>query len=162
MSVSANGKLFSTASNSLGKGSLQVFSLAEKQHWWTLPCTESPHSALKFLGDRSSMKPVLAVACNNGAFYLFDVERRCLTDWSEDLGFPAGPNLPTELVDCPNCPENLLYNFATPNKLVMVSFSENQTFSMAFITACMIYFMQVCHPCKIKSFFLSFEVVIDI
>jgi U3 small nucleolar RNA-associated protein 4 len=162
MSVSANGKLFATARNSLGKGSLQVFSLAEKQHWWTLPCTESPHSALKFLGDRSSMKPVLAVACNNGAFYLFDVERRCLTDWSEDLGFPAGPNLPTELVDCPNCPENLLYNFATPNKLVMVSFSENQTFSMAFITACMIYFMQVCHPCKIKSFFLSFEVVIDI
>lgn len=163
LAVSANGKWFAAARNSLGKGSVQVFSVVEKKHWWTLPCTESPQSAIKFLGVRSNVKPVLAVACNNGAFYLFDVERRCLSDWSEDLGFPAGPNLPKELVNCPCCPENLLHNWATPNKIVMVSFSRNANIKHGFYYCmCMIYFMQVCHPCKIKSFFLSFEIIIDI
>lgn len=119
LTISANGEWFAAAKTSLGKGSLQVFSLAEKKLWWTLPCTESPQSSIKFLDDQSSLIPVLAVACNNGAFYLFDVEKRCLSDWSEDLSFPAGPNLPKELMNCPNCPQQLLYDRAKPNKLIM-------------------------------------------
>ena len=123
LTLSADRRWFAASRNALGKGSLQVFSLPKQQLWWTLPCTEAPHSCIKFLGEDGDVAPALAVACNNGVVYLFDVERKCLSDWSDDLGFPAGPNLPKELGSCSHCPETLAYNTATPNKFVMVSYS---------------------------------------
>jgi len=123
VTLSADGRWFAAARTALGKGSLQVFSLSKQQLWWTLPCTEAPQSCIKFLGGGGDIAPALAVACNNGVIYLFDVERKCLSDWSDDLGFPAGPKLPKELSSCLHCPESLAYNTATPNKFVMVSYS---------------------------------------
>ena len=121
ITVSADGSWFGVARNSIGKGSLQVFSLSEKKHWWTLPCTESPQSCMTFLGEDGDVEPALAVSCDNGVVYLFDVENRRLSDWSQDVGFPAGPNLPKELSANADCPVSLCYNKATPNKFVMVS-----------------------------------------
>ena len=125
LTLSADGRWFAAARNTMGKGSLQVFSMSKHQHWWTLPCTEAPQSCVKFLGAGGDVDPALAVACNNGVVYLFDVEQRRLSDWSQDLGFPAAPNLPKELSACSDCPDSLAYNMATPNKFLMVSAHDN-------------------------------------
>jgi U3 small nucleolar RNA-associated protein 4 len=121
IAISADSRWFGVARNATGKGSLQVFSLSTKKHWWTLPCTEAPQSSMNFFGGDGNIDPALAVACNNGVVYLFDVENRRLSDWSQDLGFPAGPNLPRELLSTSDCPESLSYNKATPSKFVVVS-----------------------------------------
>jgi U3 small nucleolar RNA-associated protein 4 len=73
---------------------------------------------MKWLGN-CSVDPALAVALNNGAFYLFDAEQRCLSDWSQDLGFPAMPNLPREISHCLDRPDRLAFNPATPSKFLM-------------------------------------------
>jgi U3 small nucleolar RNA-associated protein 4 len=119
MTISHDGQWLSVASNGLGKGAIQVYSVKnEFIHWWTLPCTEAPVSCIKFLGC-DLIQPALAVACNNGVFYLFDVEQRRLSDWSEDLGFPASKSLPRELSMCPDCPDSIAFNPSAPNKVVM-------------------------------------------
>lgn len=120
LTISSDGRWLAVGRNAFGNGSIEVFSIgnSKQQHWWTLPCTEVPHSCINFIGD-DNLDPALAVACNNGVVYLFDVEQRRLSDWSEDLGFPAGPNLPDELGLCSDCPDTLAYNKATPNKFVM-------------------------------------------
>ncbi len=122
LTISPDGHWLAAGRNTFGKGSIEVFSIGntKKQHWWTLPCTEVPHSCIKFIGD-DNVDPALAVGCNNGVVYLFDVEQRSLSDWSQDLGFPAAPNLPDELHLCSDCPDTLAYNKAEPNKFIMVS-----------------------------------------
>ena len=160
LTLSADKRWFAASRNALGKGSLQVFSLPKHQLWWTLPCTEAPHSCIKFLGEDGDVAPALAVACNNGVVYLFDVEQKCLSDWSDDLGFPAGPNLPKELGSCSHCPETLAYNTATPNKFVMVSYFMSALLNHEKCTALCLratyHELQVCHLCQInlvESFF---------
>jgi len=120
LTISPDGNWLAAGRNTFGKGSIEVFSIGntKKQRWWTLPCTEVPHSCIKFIGD-ANVDPALAVGCNNGVVYLFDVEQRSLSDWSQDLGFPAGPNLPDELHLCSDCPDTLAYNKAAPNKFIM-------------------------------------------
>ena len=157
LTLSADGRWLAVARTALGKGSLQVFSLSKQELWWTLPCTEAPQSCIKFLGGDGDIAPALAVACNNGVIYLFDVERKCLSDWSDDLGFPAGPKLPKELTSCSHCPENLAYNTATPNKFVMVSYSTPSIINcMAlFLVAIISHALQIVSR-AIKKFLLSF------
>jgi hypothetical protein len=119
MTISHDGQWLSVANNGLGKGAVQVYSIKNQlKHWWTLPCTEAPVSCIKFLGC-DLLQPALAVACNNGVFYLFDVEQRRISDWSEDLGFPASNSLPRELSICPDCPDSIAFNPSAPNKFVM-------------------------------------------
>jgi U3 small nucleolar RNA-associated protein 4 len=118
LDVSPDGRWLAAGRNTIGKG-LNVFALSPMfKHWWTLPCTEAPLSSMRWLGG-GSVDPALAVALNNGVFYLFDVEQRCLSDWSQDLGFPANPNLPKELSQCQDCPDRLAFNPATPSKFLM-------------------------------------------
>jgi U3 small nucleolar RNA-associated protein 4 len=120
ITISHDGQWLSVANNGLGKGAVQVYSIKnEFKHWWTLPCVEAPVSCIKFLGC-DLVQPALAVACNSGVFYLFDVEQRRLSDWSEDLGFPASNYFPRELSTSPDCPDSIAFNPASPNKFVMV------------------------------------------
>lgn len=121
ITISHNNEWIGVSSNNLCKGSVQIYSVKEAfKHWWTLPCTEAPVSCIKFLGC-GQIEPALAVACNNGAFYLFDVDHRRLSDWSEDLGFPAVKYLPREIFTCTDCPDSIAFNPATPNKFLIVS-----------------------------------------
>jgi len=121
LDISPDGRWLAAAKNTIGKGSVEIFALSPSyNHWWTLPCTEAPLSSMRWLGDGNT-DPALATALNNGAFYLFDVEQRCLSEWSQDLGFPASPNLPRELTHRAECPDRIAFNSATPNKFIMVS-----------------------------------------
>mmetsp|Transcript_6655 Transcript_6655/g.19714 ORF Transcript_6655/g.19714 Transcript_6655/m.19714 type:complete len:325 (-) Transcript_6655:578-1552(-) len=89
----------------------------EYEHMWSLPPTESPHTAVSFLGGSGSgggvsaqsegkasakskkekYSPCLSLACADGSFYLFDPHRKRLTDWSRDVGLPSSDGLPREL-----------------------------------------------------------------
>ena len=122
LDISPDGRWFAAGRNTIGKGSVKIYELSPTpRYWWTVPCTEAPFSCLKWLGN-GDVDPALAVALNNGAFYLFDAEQRCLSDWSQDLGFPASPNLPKELSHCLDRPDRLAFNPATPSKFLMVSY----------------------------------------
>jgi len=127
LTLSENGRWMAAGRNIVGKSCVEVFSLQSSsdsgtasvnQHWWTLPCMEAPHSCIKFIGE-DDVDPALVVACNNGVVYLFDVGQRQLSDWSQDLGFPSGSHLPRELALCPDCPDSLAFNTATPEKIIM-------------------------------------------
>ncbi len=121
LDISQDGQWIATGRNSIGKGCLNVYSLSPTyRQWWTLPCTEAPFACMKWLGN-DSVDPTLVISLNNGVFYLFDVKQRCLSDWSQNLGFPASPYLPKELSQCKDCPDRLAFNPFTPNKFLMVS-----------------------------------------
>ena len=121
LDVSADGHWLATARNTLGKGSVNVLALTPSfKHWWTIPCTEAPFSCMKWLYSGKN-ETALVVAMNNGAFYIFDAEHRRLSEWSQDLGFPASPNLPREISYCLDRPDRLASNSATPDKFLMVS-----------------------------------------
>jgi WD40 repeat protein len=156
MTISHDGQWLSVASNGLGKGAIQVYSVKnEFIHWWTLPCTEAPVSCIKFLGC-DLIQPALAVACNNGVFYLFDVEQRRLSDWSEDLGFPASKSLPRELSMCPDCPDSIAFNPSAPNKVVMVrtdSMDIKVLFLLTFVNAKSTHLVIYMEDIEIFSFF---------
>jgi len=119
LSVSPDGLWLATGSNDYGKGCINVFNIAtEYRHWWALPCTETSYSCMKFFGD-GRLDPALAVACHKGVVYIFDIKEKRMSDWSEDIGFPASRMLPKELALVSGCPENLAYNNATPDKFIM-------------------------------------------
>ena len=119
--ISPDGQWIAAGRNTIGKGCLNVYSLSPTyRHWWTIPCTEAPLACIKWLGD-GSVDPTLAVSLNNSVFYLFDVRQKCLSDWSQDLGFPASPNLPKELSQSRDCPDRFAFNPSTPSKFLMVS-----------------------------------------
>ena len=97
LTISPNNKWVAVGKHSLGRSSIEIFSLIPNfNHWWTIPCKEAPHSCMKFVRD-IDVNPTLVVACNNGAFYLFDIERKCLSDWNRDVGIPVSPKLPNRL-----------------------------------------------------------------
>ena len=118
--LSPDGKWFATSRNTFGKGAIHVYSLNDQKLWWTLPSTEAGQSSINFLGGINDSASILAVACDNGAFYLFDVEEKGLNDWSGDIGIPVAPKLPTE-INANESPDYLTFNPASPNKFVMVS-----------------------------------------
>ena len=122
ISISPDSKWVAVGKNSLGRSSIEIFSLSPNfQHWWTIPCKEAPHSSIKFVRD-IDVKPTLVVACNNCAFYLFDIEQKCLSDWNMDVGIPVCKSLPCELFHRSQCPDRIAFNPATRSKFLMVSF----------------------------------------
>lgn len=121
LDVSPDGRWLATGRNTLGKGCVDIYQLKPTyKYWWTIPCTEAPFSCMKWLGN-NMLDPALVVALNNGAFYLFDPEQRRLSDWSQDLGFPAGPNLPKEICHYLDRPDRLVFHDAKPTQFLMVS-----------------------------------------
>ncbi len=121
LDVSPDGRWLATGRNTLGKGCVDLYQLKPTyKYWWTIPCTEAPFSCMKWLGN-DMLVPAIVVALNSGAFYLFDPEQRRLSDWSQDLGFPAGPHLPKEICHYLDRPDRLVFHDANPTKFLMVS-----------------------------------------
>ena len=123
-SISAmdNGAWFVTSRNGLrgDAGTIQVFKKDDGgvfRHWWDVPKLEVPHSALTFL---KSSPPQLAVACMDFSLYVFDVQERRLSSWSEDAGYPVSESLPNELRSRTDFPVRLGINPGAPSKLLMV------------------------------------------
>jgi U3 small nucleolar RNA-associated protein 4 len=122
ISAMDDGSWFVTSSNGLcgGTGTIQVFRKDEGgvfRHWWDVPALEVPHSALTFL---KSSPPQLAVACMDFALYVFDIQERRLSSWSEDAGYPVSKSLPAELRNRTDYPVRLAINPGAPSKLLMV------------------------------------------
>jgi len=121
LAPSADGRWLAAASYGTVSGIVEIYSMADGcKFWWTLPLAETPISCIKFLGGKKSC-PVLFVGCNNYAFYIYDVERRSLSDFSQDLGFPVGPSLPIELNRRMECPYFVTQNPSKVNQFLMVS-----------------------------------------
>lgn len=150
--LSPDGKWFATSRNTFGKGAIHVYSLNNQKLWWTLPSTEAGQSSINFLGGINDSASVLAVACDNGAFYLFDVEEKGLNDWSGDIGIPVAPKLPSEINACNESPDYLTFNPASPNKFVMVSLSIILFRGLhGYISVRSTFPLDaVCHPCNIN------------
>jgi len=126
--LSPDSSFVALGRNTMSTGSINVLSIMSVyKHWYTLPCTEAPHSCLTFLGGEN-IKPSLVVGCSNSSFYVFDVEEKCLSDWSNDLGCPANLQLPKELNMQPDGPARLAFNLSNPNKFLMGG--QNSFFSV--------------------------------
>ena len=109
----------------MGSGSVNVFAVPSSgdfKLWWSLPALEAPYSCIKFLGSKDSDDNALAIGCSNNCFYIFDHERRCLSDWSQDAGFPISTALPRELIHRAEYPVRIAFNASSPSKFLLVSF----------------------------------------
>jgi len=117
--ISPDCSLVAVCRNTMSTGSINVLSIMpDYKHWYSLPCLDAPHSCVSFLGNRTT-KPKLVVGCNNGSFYVIDVEQKCISDWNNDLGIPVSEQLPKELTGTPDCPVRLAFNPSFPNKFLM-------------------------------------------
>jgi len=120
ITISPDSKWLAVSQNtSENRSSIHVFSLLPTyKHWWSLPCVDTPHSCLRFLGGGDVLS-ALVLVCSDSSFYIFDIEQKCLSHWSQDLGFPVKEKLPVELIESDDCPIRLAFNPATPNKFIM-------------------------------------------
>ena len=117
--VSPNGAWLAAERSGVESGTVQVYSIVEGdcKHWWSLPALESPITASRFVGGE---KPSLVVSCANCAVYVFEIEDRRLSSWSEKLGIPMRDSLPKELSHRLDFPVRIASNPATPNMFLMV------------------------------------------
>ena len=125
IALSPNGKWLATGRFGMGSGSVNVFAVPSSgdfKLWWSLPALEAPYSCIKFLGSKDSDDNALAIGCSNNCFYIFDHERRCLSDWSQDAGFPISTALPRELIHRAEYPVRIAFNASSPSKFLLVSF----------------------------------------
>ena len=120
ISIMQDDNWFVTCRNGFEDGTIQVFRKddgGKYRHWWNLPSLEVPHSALTLLQHSS---PQLAVACIDFSLYVFDLQERRLSSWSEDAGYPVSKMLPTELSHRSDYPVRLGINPDSPSKVFMV------------------------------------------
>jgi len=121
LAVSPDGAWLAASRFGMGSGTILLFSVPESgdgyRQWWSLPAFEAPPSCIKFLGrDKAE---ALAVACSNNTFYIFDHEERCLSDWSQDAGFPVSSSLPRELIHRADYPVRMAFNTSNPSKFLL-------------------------------------------
>ena len=118
--TSPDGAWLATKRSGAESGTVQLYSIVENdyKHWWSLPALESPISAARFIEGE---KPLLVVSCSNCAVYVFDVQARSLSNWSEELGVPMQEKLPDELGHRADFPVRVASNPATPNMFLLVS-----------------------------------------
>ncbi|KAL3799688.1 hypothetical protein ACHAWO_002872 [Cyclotella atomus] len=114
LDISLDKKWFAAARFSRNKGSVHVFSLEPFGHWWSLPEVESTATCIKFLGEAS-----LAVGCSNNSFYIFNTQRRELSNWSHDMGLPIVKSLPKELSSRPEPLTRILLTPSMHEKLIL-------------------------------------------
>jgi len=119
IAISPDCRFVAISRNTMRTGSITVLSIMPiYAHWYALPCPEAPYSCVKFIGG-GSIKPALVVGCSNNSFYIYDVEQKRPSDWSNDLGIPATNVLPTDFTQLPDGPVRLATNPSTPNKFLM-------------------------------------------
>jgi U3 small nucleolar RNA-associated protein 4 len=126
--VSSNHRWIATIRNgSGGAGTIHVFRRSDDgkdsyQHWWSIPELDAPNSTARFVEDEAaSSTTMLAVACCNFALYMFDVQKKSLSPWSEANGFPVSHVLPQELKHRNDVPVRIAYNPVSPQKVLVVS-----------------------------------------
>ena len=119
---SSDGTWFATMCSSSQLGVIEVFrknaSDGFYQSWWKVPELDMPHTAAAFLATKA---PQLVVACSNYAFYIFDLESRSLSEWSEQAGFPVSKSLPSELANRADVPVRIGINPNKPSQFFLVS-----------------------------------------
>lgn len=126
LDLSSDGKWLSAGRFSSDKGSVHVFTLSTNdgvgryQHWWGLPESDAPTTCVKFLGG-CDIEASLAVGCSTNEFYIFNLDRRALSHWSNDMGLPLLKSLPKELTTRSEPVTRILSNPAAPQCFILVS-----------------------------------------
>ena len=116
LDISPDGKWLAMMRFSHKKGAVQAFSLAPFEHWWSLPEVEATSTCIKFLEEGS-----LAIGCSNNSFYIFNIVRRELSNWSHDMGLPIVKSLPKELTSRSEPIARILSTPLLHQKLILVS-----------------------------------------
>lgn len=147
LDASADGKWLAAGRHSIGKGAVHVFALKRSidgeddkmeegendgksgdaeggnsyRHWWAPPSMEAPTTCVKFLGGAagSEVDSSLAAGCSNNSFYIFNLDRRELSHWSQDVGCPIAESVPEELTKQREAVNRFAWNPATPNQFLM-------------------------------------------
>ena len=132
ITASPSGSFVATLSHSYNNA-IHIFTNSqgdgdEYSYYWTLPNLSSRPSAIRFLQDNNQ----LAVATSESTFYIFDLQSRSLSSWSEKQRFPMS-TLPAELKHRKEYPIRLCVNPSDPTKLIMVRMT---TPSSLFTFAC--------------------------
>ncbi|KAL9181562.1 hypothetical protein ACHAXT_010367 [Thalassiosira profunda] len=122
LDLSEDGKWLAAGRCSLGKGAVHVFNLLEEddgryQHWWSLPKMDAPTTCVKFLGGES-----LAVGLTNNEFHIYNLGRRSLSHWSNDMGLPLRESLPRELTSRSEPVARIVSNPEAPERLILGSY----------------------------------------
>ena len=122
---SGDGEWMATTRNSCNQsdGRVDIYrrsaSDGSYQFWWSLPTMSTAVTAMSLL--EWSASPMIAVACVNFSWYLFDLAKRCLSDWSVQAGYPLSPNsIPQDLTSRNDYPIRIGINPANPTTLLIV------------------------------------------
>lgn len=119
IALSRDGAYFASLQTIHARGSVNIFRVLPTGacvHWWTVPPTTVPPCAISFL---ESEEPQLAVACVNFGVYVFSAADRCLSSWSESMGYPI-KSLPTEFSHRNDYPVRIATNIGSPDKFLVV------------------------------------------
>ena len=128
LDVSSDGKWLAAGRFSSGKGAVHVFTLPPSdasedgryQHWWSIPEMDAPTTCVKFLGG-GDVEYSLAVGCTNNEFIIFNLGRRSLSHWSNDMGLPLLKSLPKELTSRSEPVARIISNPVAPQRLLLGS-----------------------------------------
>jgi U3 small nucleolar RNA-associated protein 4 len=126
LDLSSDGKWLAAARFSSGKGAIHVFALTSKnedgqyQHWWSIPKMDAPTTCIKFLGE-GSVESSLAVGCSNNEVYIYNLGRRSLSHWSNDMGVPILKSLPRELTSRSEPIARIVTNPERPQRFILGS-----------------------------------------
>jgi len=126
LDLSSDGKWLAARRFSSGKGAVHIFTLPSNdedgsyQHWWSVPEMDAPTTCIKFLGG-GSVEPSLAVGCSNNEFYIYNLGRRSLSHWSNDMGLPLLKSLPKELTTRSEPVTRIVPNPVSPQRFILGS-----------------------------------------
>jgi hypothetical protein len=122
---SEDGRWIATIQNSTSSkdGSVHIFGCVDGsdsfQFWWTIPNLGSGVTAASFLLMDDLVH--IAIACLDFSVYIFDVNGRRLSKWSEAAGFPVSRMLPLDIAHRNDYPVRLAVDSASPSTLLLVS-----------------------------------------
>ena len=125
LDLSSDGKWLAAGRFSAGKGAVHVFTLPTNeegryQHWWAVPKMDTLATCVKFLGG-GNVESSLAVGCSSNEFYVYNLGRRSLSHWSNDMGLPLLKSLPKELTSRSEPVARIVSNPISPQRLILVS-----------------------------------------
>lgn len=125
LDITSDGNWLAAGRFSSGKGAVHIFALPSSeagnyQHWWSVPEMEATVNCIKLLGGGSA-ESSLAIGCSNNTFYIFNVIRRSLSDFSHEMGLPILSSLPSELTSRPEPITSIISNPSNLYKFILVS-----------------------------------------
>jgi U3 small nucleolar RNA-associated protein 4 len=131
LDVCSDGKWLAARRFSSEKGAVHVFKLpinddGSYQHWWALPQMDAPTTCIKFLGGGGSSESSLAVGCSNNEFYIYNLDRRSLSHWSNDMGVPCLKKLPKELSSRSEPVTRIVSSPSSPQRFILVGVDDSR------------------------------------